>query len=112
MRRLILALAFLLIPFRAVSRTAARSDVTIADVREAIAQGTIPKPNPPVLRFIVHSDAAGLDEQVKDFLVWYNYKGVLYATLFGGQATQAVLYTPNGRYANGGAFESDFVIPN
>jgi hypothetical protein len=113
MRKIIFTIAIALLSYSsAVSHPSVREAVTVQDVLAAIDKGTISKPNPPVLRFIAGSDAADLYEQVKDYLVWYKYKGVLYATLFAPQVTQVVVYTPNGGYANGSPFESYFVIPN
>jgi hypothetical protein len=113
MRKILFAIVITLFSYSsAVSGPSAHGEVTLEDVRAAIDKGTISKPNPPVLRFIANSDAAELYEQVKDYLVWFKYKGVLYSTLFGPQFTQVVVFSPNGGYANGSSSGSYFVIPN
>lgn len=73
---------------------------TVSDALAAMQKGIITKPTPKVIHLNETWEYAALYEMVKDYLVWYKYKGVFYSTLFAEENIQVVTFTPNGEFLN------------
>ncbi|MGE5520373.1 MAG: hypothetical protein ACM3VS_10645 [Candidatus Dadabacteria bacterium] len=96
MKKLLLSLCFFSASFFLSFNSSAQT--IVEDAIAAMEKGHVSAPTPKILKTLATPEWVGMYNEVKDFLVWYKYKGLFYSVLIDGIHVGLAVFAPNGEF--------------